>query len=462
MRRNASNPFVPMDESRIVGGSIARGMGPLRWSPDQPQEADKAVALADALKKLEAVVAGVRPNLIEFPSENLKESERADITKNPRDSTGWRKPSDYSAKWVEKSRVSYTGNKFYFYSPQYSIYSNGPLKYYECNLQGGYGVVNYRATISAPPHRGPSSNTENALLARALSQVKNQKFDLALALLESRESLATLNGLLRKLRAIFIAIRKKDLSTLRREIGLRTKNRNSRGDYTKSSSSLWLEAMYGVRPIIYDVYGLCDLFTSELREVGFRIVARSKRKSTETEKIRPTFTKPYQNRFITGDMTVTHEVDQQVSLWYELDADNLHLAEALGLTNPALWIWEKTTLSFVVDWILPIGDSLSSLTADLGFKYLGGCHTYRARSFLHGYAGTQPINPLNGYEAVVGINPLRPGESRIPLDNVTGRMERSVYKTAPLVGVYFKDPFSVNNIITTVALIGGRPSGQRR
>lgn len=41
---------------------------------------------------------------------------------------------------------------------------------------------------------------------------------------------------------------------------------------------------------------------------------------------------------------------------------NLHLASQLGLTNPASVAYELVPYSFVLDWVLPLGPFLSSLT----------------------------------------------------------------------------------------------------
>lgn len=44
----------------------------------------------------------------------------------------------------------------------------------------------------------------------------------------------------------------------------------------------------------------------------------------------------------------------------------------LGLANPLALAWELTSLSFVVDWILPIGQVLNALTASAGLSFVNG------------------------------------------------------------------------------------------
>jgi hypothetical protein len=42
----------------------------------------------------------------------------------------------------------------------------------------------------------------------------------------------------------------------------------------------------------------------------------------------------------------------------------------LGITNPALLVWELIPYSFVIDWLIPVGDFLSSLDALVGVENL--------------------------------------------------------------------------------------------
>jgi hypothetical protein len=53
---------------------------------------------------------------------------------------------------------------------------------------------------------------------------------------------------------------------------------------------------------------------------------------------------------------------------------NKTLAE-LGISNPASWLWELATLSFVVDWAIRIGDFIDALDATTGLTFEKGCKT---------------------------------------------------------------------------------------
>lgn len=376
---------------------------------------------------------------------------KTDLVYNKMDDDGWRKPSPYSTSWW---------NSIVIERPD-PVYVHGVSLPYQSKRIGYISHV-LRAPIwiegpnpQATYWPGPSSNTENALIASALNQAKDKTLDLAMSVLEARESFGTLLGLLRKLQVIFDAIRKKDLTVLHREFGFRTKNRNTvTRQYSKDVGSLWLEAIYGIQPIIMDAYNLCELIEKQFRDTDFLLVARAQLVNPEVvlNWTHPTGADRGFRHKWQGTITST----QKVSLWYVLKGANLHLATSLGLTNPALWVWEKTTLSFVVDWLLPIGDVLSGLDADLGFQFKGGSHTFFSQHlrFCEAYSFDQvPLQP-NGQRLDVNYPNANPVWLSPVID--CGKMQRKVYSTSPKPTLYYKDPFSVAHVVTTIALIAGK------
>lgn len=63
----------------------------------------------------------------------------------------------------------------------------------------------------------------------------------------------------------------------------------------------------------------------------------------------------------------------------EYGIDNMLTREMsqLGLINPAEIIWEVTPWSFVIDWVLPIGDYIRHLTGDTGLVFRRGTRSER-------------------------------------------------------------------------------------
>lgn len=62
---------------------------------------------------------------------------------------------------------------------------------------------------------------------------------------------------------------------------------------------------------------------------------------------------------------------QEITAYVEMDLDAL--AEDITFGNPAEILWEVTPFSFVIDWMLPIGDALISLDALKGVKSTRTC-----------------------------------------------------------------------------------------
>jgi hypothetical protein len=369
--------------------------------------------------------------------------EQSDVVMNPPDASGWRKPSAYSASGCEGCVVRFPEDLVQWARvPTTKVKGGWRAQAHGTHTRGPCGVT------MALPKAQPSTNTENSLLASALSQVKDSSFDVVVALLEARESFSSLLGLIQKLKSIVEAIIARDIRPLQRAFGFKTKNVDpNTGRYTKTVGALWLEAMYGVRPLIQDIWGLCDAIQKGIKDQDFLIVARSKRETQGNSVAQPLLV----NARI-FEQTASYTTSQKVSLWYKLKGSELNLAASLGLTNPAVWIWEKTTLSFVVDWLIPIGDVLSAMDSDLGFDFLGGSHTFYAQE-----VGIYSVKPFQFSTGMVTppSSILHEVQAVATPTLKSFVMYRKVYTSSPKPSLFIKDPFSVSHIVTTVALIAG-------
>lgn len=135
----------------------------------------------------------------------------------------------------------------------------------------------------------------------------------------------------------------------------------------------WLEYSYGWAPLLSDIYTAIDHPWPEVRKT---IKARhnvSKRTIVNGSNSSVIKNARWQNDF-KGQITVQGTVT--------VTGTALAAASSVGLSNPLSLGWELLPFSFVVDWFLPIGPYLESLTA------LGGCvvteksttQTYTTRS----------------------------------------------------------------------------------
>lgn len=140
----------------------------------------------------------------------------------------------------------------------------------------------------------------------------------------------------------------------------------------------------------------------------------------------------------------------KTALWFDVDAPQLKRAAQLGLTNPTEILWELAPFSFVLDWILPIGDWLKSLDSGFGVTFKGGTNSWyvhrsvEVEKVLH-KSGSPYAN--DGEFIVVG----GPG-----LFSRTSSTRTVLEKSPP--PLYIKNPFSTWKAITSLALL---PKGKR-
>lgn len=160
-------------------------------------------------------------------------------------------------------------------------------------------------------------------------------------------------------------------------LGVSTKKLNKG---SKTAANMWLELQYGWKPLLSDIYGsMVTLHENDLDEPErYRYTIKKRRQ------------KAYRVRYGEGLGGIHEEgfYEGTLSCFVRLDYVKLNppasAAASLGVLNPAELTWELLPYSFVVDWFLPVGDYLSTLDADTGFRYLGGSKTFRWETHQYG------------------------------------------------------------------------------
>ncbi len=138
----------------------------------------------------------------------------------------------------------------------------------------------------------------------------------------------------------------------------------------KDIADQWLSLQYGWKPLISDIYGLCEdlhkRYTSDnLNRV--KVSAKLKERKTSPE-VWSTFAGT-----ISRGQVITQAI---VSYMCRARLDE-HIATlaATGVTNPLEVAWEITPWSFVVDWFLPVGRYIEQHTAADGWVFYDGCRS---------------------------------------------------------------------------------------
>lgn len=176
-----------------------------------------------------------------------------------------------------------------------------------------------------------------------LNKIKNRRTNLGIIAGEYRETADQFKGLAKNLYDAYRNLRKGDV------IGT-----------TKDISSAWLLARWGVNPTLGDfadtVAGLQDKVSKPIAD---RFVVTKTITSEEPPGL-PNGTE--------GTITSMWELSERAIcyVWYNANAGNFTWG------NPLEIAWELTPLSVVVDWMIPIGDWLSTLDALRGVSHYKG------------------------------------------------------------------------------------------
>lgn len=123
--------------------------------------------------------------------------------------------------------------------------------------------------------------------------------------------------------------------------------------YKKRSSALYLEGVFGWLPLMQDIRDAFETLSGAHRSSPVRaknsVVYSTKSNSTS------------------GRFTVQTELGAMVGAQGRMHNPNLALLSDLGLINPLAVAWDKVPYSFVVNWFIPVGSYLNSLTDLVGY-----------------------------------------------------------------------------------------------
>jgi hypothetical protein len=121
---------------------------------------------------------------------------------------------------------------------------------------------------------------------------------------------------------------------------------------------VWLEYSYGWKPLVEDMHAAANVLQSPFIDKVVRGRAQGKLHAFTT------YHDQYSTTYTTHDWVLRLQLQMKVSVsnWIAWRANEL------GLTNPLAIAWEVVPFSFVVDWFLPIGNYLQSLTDFVGLN----------------------------------------------------------------------------------------------
>lgn len=210
-----------------------------------------------------------------------------------------------------------------------------------------------------------------AALIAALNKLKTSKVDLGVAYAERKQTTRLVGDTASRIGQSFMALASGRTRHAMNILGISSRRGQPRGSNVPQK---WLEIQYGWKPLLSDVFGACDSLATRDKD-DWRITAKATR-STRVEKASEfgARTDKWGKRSVACEKSVFVRIDCT-------PANELMISLAsLGVLNPLAIAWERTYLSFVVDWFLPIGNWLDSLDALVGYSVRGSSSSLWVKS----------------------------------------------------------------------------------
>lgn len=207
------------------------------------------------------------------------------------------------------------------------------------------------------------------------------------------------------------------IAKARAERAERVRRARRRIDSARSASSVYLGLMYGLGPLLQDVYSSIEYLSKKVEELRHRtLVVKAKRSEP--------IPRPQTN---VGVLDMGSRWDGEWGAKGEIhckvDSPTLANLASIGLLDPLSLSWELFPLSFVVDWFVPVSAFVSALSGHWGIR------------FSHGY---RTLYAKWSAEAVFGVAAIFSGGSPA---RITGRLisfDRQEYLTFPVPVPYIR------------------------
>lgn len=351
-----------------------------------------------------------------YLADGLKLSQhRSGHSSNPPDEKGFRYPSDYH---IEESHYeTREGSRSW-------IGANGNTNVLKGKLPNW---INDHVGTAGPCMDGLSFQADPNNEARAITECLNKLGDVKTSVFSNIATAAQTANLLADtvdtLAQGLMAFRKRSLRKAK--------------DALDSASGLFLQSMYGWGPLTNDIDGAMELLLkANLKPIG-KVVRNLTDNRSRTDKARGySWTSSYTSR-------------SKVALFAEVD-DTWARAQSqagAGIRSIPYGLWDLVPWSFVVDWVMPVGNVLEALSATAGVSFKAGYISHRVTA----QASISSIpNPTDLSSSPFG------GEFRGEWYN------RRVLGGFPLPEPYVKSPFSVTHALESLALLaqmrhGGTP-----
>lgn len=232
----------------------------------------------------------------------------------------------------------------------------------------GYGASSYGVYPGSMPAAMNVSSVSNRCAAKLYGKL-GESADLATTIAERRQAVEMIVKRAVQLRRGYQAVRKGNFKEAARVFGVT--NSPKRVSSKKQVSNNWLEFHFGWVPLIKDIFAAVEVMQGPSPKRTIRAAAHATAYVTTSGGF-PSMP-PY--GFTASKHWYMYSI--RSGFTFQITNPDLFLANRLGLINPASVAWELVPFSFVVDWFIPVGAFLSSMTATVGLSVTDGWTSYR-------------------------------------------------------------------------------------
>lgn len=344
------------------------------------------------------------------------------------------------------SRVSYFGGNDgqgggyllgIHYDPQYTRSYRGPL-WTDFLLNGGYLTIepnpqNYMGSTVSSDITSALTDLDLKCRSKFYSDVKNQEVNFAQALAERAQTSGMILDLTKRLVTAVRSARRGNLSKAAKTLF---------PGNSKELANDWLVLQYGINPLISDIKGAINVLQDGSGEIVFDVISRRTKKFPRDEVYRAVGNGGSMVTTVTrhGKCTVVYKARLRIKNPFG------QWASETGLSDVALLGWELLPYSFVIDWLLPIGDYLQNKSAFTNLEIVHLHTTQFAEEYVEFKREFLAKRDNNGYmwspHAPVGFINKRVQCSRRVLTD----LPKLPYPS-------FKDPTSLVHIANAIALL---------
>jgi hypothetical protein len=254
-----------------------------------------------------------------------------------------------------------------------------PARWYESNrLERGGSRSTLRVAAAVGFSTDPaitinSDSLKEQAITKAWSNLDQSKIMALVSIAEAEKSLGTIKNVSLRALRIIKGARKNALKMIAKTL----KSKKSRRRLARDLSDLYLEARYGLRPMYYDINGVVEAVNNFDCSRHDRLTVRGYRNATDqnsgTDQFGPNNWNNTQYAYYQNwKDTISVEARAGCLAAVQLSAVN---DWGIGLLGESAW--ELVPFSFIVDWFLNVGDTISSWMPKPNTNVLGSWVTVK-------------------------------------------------------------------------------------